>query len=38
MAAATEFPDDIIDAGLEKLDVYRNRAEMVPAYVLAMSK
>jgi len=35
-----DYPDaaDIIDAGLEKLDVYRNRAEMVPAYVLAMSK
>jgi len=35
-----DYPDaaDIIDAGLEKLDVYRNGAEMVPAYVLAMSK
>ena len=29
---------DIIEAGLEKLDVYRNCVEMVPAYVLAMSK
>jgi hypothetical protein len=29
---------DIIDTGLEKLDVYGNRAEMVPTYVLAMSK
>ena len=28
---------EIIDAGLEKLDVYRQRAELVPAYVLAMS-
>jgi hypothetical protein len=35
-----DYPNaaDIIDAGLEKLDVYRNCAEMVPAYVLAMSK
>jgi hypothetical protein len=29
---------DIIEAGLEKLDVYRNCVETVLAYVLAMSK
>ena len=34
------YPDaaNIIDAGLEKPDVYRNCVEMVPTYVLAMSK
>jgi len=34
------YPDaaNIIDAGLGKLDVYRNCAEIVPTYVLAMSK
>jgi hypothetical protein len=36
----SDYPEatEIIDAGLEKLDVYRQRAELVPAYVLAMSK
>lgn len=36
----TDFPEaaDIIQAGLNKLDVYRSRAELVPAYVLAMSE
>jgi hypothetical protein len=35
----SDYPEaaEIIDAGLEKLDVYRQRAELVPAYVLAMS-
>lgn len=35
-----DFPEaaDIIQAGLDKLDVYRSRAELVPAYVLAMSE
>lgn len=28
----------IVQCGLDKLEVYRNRADMVPAYVLAMSK
>ena len=28
---------DIINAGLDKLDIYRNRAELVPAYILAIS-
>lgn len=34
-----DYPEaaDIINAGLDKLDIYRNRAELVPAYVLAMS-
>ena len=26
----------IIDAGLSKLEEYRNRADLVPAYVIAM--
>jgi len=35
----TNYPEaaDIIDAGLEKLDIYRDCAEIVPAYVLSMS-
>ena len=28
----------IIQEGLNKLDVYRERADLVPAYVMAMSK
>ena len=34
-----DYPEaaDIINAGLDKLDIYRNRTELVPAYVLAMS-
>jgi len=27
-----------IQAGLDKLDVYRERAELVPAYVISMSE
>lgn len=34
-----DYPEaaDIINAGLDKLDIYRNRTELVPAYILAMS-
>ena len=34
-----DYPEaaNIINAGLDKLDIYRNRAELVPAYILAMS-
>ena len=34
-----DYPEaaDIINAGLDKLDIYRNRAELVPAYILTMS-
>lgn len=35
-----EMPDvtSIIDAGLDKLEEYRERADVVPAFVLAMGK
>lgn len=35
-----EMPEvaSIIDAGLDKLEEYRERADLVPAFVLAMGK
>jgi hypothetical protein len=39
-AQKDEMPDaaPIIDAGLDKLEEYRERADLVPAFVLAMGK
>jgi hypothetical protein len=34
--AAMPEATPIIDAGLDKLEEYRSRADLVPAYVLAM--